>query len=214
MTRDGGFDARPILRPPGPRRATGETDPRGGASADLRRRRTCHGHCLAQPGPGTPRGGNDTPEAGDIGYSATSQRSCVWWRHCGRHHGRSDRRDRRWSARGNRRRHRRGCPWRYCRRGDCRGCAAWRPAPGEAAHLRRRIAGAPKPARLTPTRDPGHLPSGWRCTGATGSCRTFRGAAPPVVASATASGSAPGAPLSSEDGTHAGRPGAAGPCQR
>ncbi len=26
MTRDGGFDARPILRPPGPRRATGETD--------------------------------------------------------------------------------------------------------------------------------------------------------------------------------------------
>ena len=97
-----------------------------------------------------PRGGNDTPKAREIGYSAASPRSCVWWRYCGRHRGRSDRRDRRWSARGDRRRHRRCCPWRYCRREDCRGCAAWRPEPGEAIHQRRRIAGAPKPARLTP----------------------------------------------------------------
>jgi hypothetical protein len=111
-----------------------------------------------------PRGGNDTPKAREIGYSAASPRSCVWWRYCGRHRGRSDRRDRRWSARGDRRRHHRCCPWRYCRQEDCRGCAAWRPAPGEAVHQRRRIAGTPKPARLTPTRDPGtgHLPSAGR----------------------------------------------------
>jgi len=171
-----------------PRRPTRAVAPRPTYGAEG----TCHGHCLAHPGPGTPRGGNDTPKAREIGYSAASPRSCVWWRHCGRHRGRSDRRDRRWSARGDRRRHRRCCPWRYCRREDCRGCAAWRPAPGEAVHLRRRIAGAPKPTRLTPTRDPGtgHLPSGWRCTAATGSCRTFGGARPPV-ASATAPGSAP-----------------------
>jgi hypothetical protein len=173
----GGSDARPIPWPPGPRRATGETDPRGGASANLWRRRTCHGHCLAHPGPGTPRGGNDTPKARDIGYSAASQRSCVWWRYCGRHRGRSDRRDRRWSARGDRRRHRRCCPWRYCRQEDCRGCAAWRPAP-EAIHQRRRIARAPKPARLTPnalSRPPAERLTR---TAAMGSCRTFGGARP------------------------------------
>jgi hypothetical protein len=133
----GSSDARPTPWSPRPRRATGETDPRDGAPANLRRRRSCHGHCLAHPGAGTPRGGNDTPKAREIGYSAASPRSCVWWRYCGRHRGRSDRRDRRWSARGDRRRHRRCCPWRYCRREDCRGCAAWRPEPGEAVHLRR-----------------------------------------------------------------------------
>jgi hypothetical protein len=176
----GSSDARPTPWSPGPRRATGETDPRGGAPADLRRRRTCHGYCLAHPGPGTPRGGKDTPKAREIGYSAASLRGCVWWRHCGLRRGRSDRRDSRWSARGDHRRHRRCCPWRYWRQEDCRGCAAWRPAPGEAVHQRRRIAGAPKPTRLTPTRDPGtgHLPSGWRCTAAMGSCRTFGGARP------------------------------------
>gem|GEM_PF-7109725 len=186
----GSSDARPTLLVAGttPRRPTRAVAPRPTYGAEG----TCHGHCLAHPGAGTPGGGNDTPKAREIGYSAASPRSCVWWRYCGRHRGRSDRRDRRWSARGDRRRHRRCCPWRYCRREDCRGCAAWRPAPGEAVHLRRRIAGAPKPTRLTPTRDPGtgHLPSGWRCTAATGSCRTFGGARPPV-ASATAPGSAP-----------------------
>jgi hypothetical protein len=144
----GSSDARPTLLVAGttPRRPTRAVAPWPTYGAEG----TCHGHCLAHPGPRTPRGGNDTPKAREIGYSAASPRSCVWWRYCGRHRGRSDRRDRRWSARGDRRLHRRRCPWRYCRQEDCRGCAAWRPAPGEAVHLRRRIARAPKLARLTP----------------------------------------------------------------
>ena len=99
----------------------------------LRPERSAPADFLGSPEPATIPG-NDTPEAREIGYSAASRRSCVWWRHCGRYRGRSDRRDRRWSARGDRRRHRRCCPWRYCRQEGCRGCAAWRPVRGEAIH--------------------------------------------------------------------------------